>query len=143
MESTPAKSGSLFALHIHRLSSISIDSMTASKFSSSFACTVVAYEIGNNHFGPRLRIFGVMERVLNYLASLACMYSFSVTEGRGDEGLFVHTPVLVLHFTCQATVAMDSIQATHTKKKLVDLRRDIVLHWTPQDMHGFCSELRF
>ena len=44
---------------------------------------VVANEIGNTHFGLRLRFLGVMQRALNYSARLAFAYSFCSHRGVG------------------------------------------------------------
>ena len=70
---------------------------------------VVADEIGNNLFGSRLRFLDVMERVLNYSASLACTHSFcshrsvggcrAVCTHPSDYSRF-HLPQLYFKYMC-------------------------------------------
>ena len=47
----------------------------------------MADEIQDYLFGPSLKVFGLMQRVPNYPASFACMYSYSDTGTMGGEGL--------------------------------------------------------
>ena len=63
--------------------------------------TVVAAEIGSNHFGPRLRFLGVMCGVLITQPVWHTHTAFSVTEASGTVGLFVHTQVIIPDFICR------------------------------------------